>query len=379
MKNIENEELAILRDSVRNFLTTNAPVDQLRRIRDENNPDNFCRKTWQEMADLGLLGVLIPEEFNGVDMGYTAAGLISEEMGRTLTASPFLSTAIVGASAINIFGSENQKKTFLKKISEGKLIFSLAIDESLKHSPNLVTTKAERWNNGFKISGSKNFVIDGSVADYFICSARTSGDDNSTEGITLFIIPSGLKGISINKSNSIDSRNISNITFDNVEINSDSILLEIDKGFTALEKILDIGRACIASEMMGISEECLNRTINYIVERKQFGVSVGSFQGIQHRVSHLFSEIEVTKSLVKKTLRLLDNKDDNTALMVAAAKSKSGEICQLASQEAIQMHGGVGMTDEYDIGFFLKRSRVADAFLGNSKFHINQFAVLRGY
>ena len=379
MEKEQKEELTILRDTIKNFLNNNAPVNQIRQIRDQNNQEGFCRNTWQAIADLGLLGVLIPEKYGGVDMGYHAAGLISEEMGRTLTASPYLSTAIIGASAINLFGSKNQKEKLLKNLVSGNSILSLAIDENLQHLPNIVKTHATRWKNGFKISGKKTFVADGSIADLFICSARTNATNNSKDGITLFLIPSNLDGISIQKNNSIDHRNFANILFDDVEVNSDSILSEVDSGYWALEQILNIGRSCIASEMLGISEECLDRTINYIKERKQFGVSIGSFQGLQHRISHLFSEIEITKSLINKTLKCLDNSTEEIELMTAATKAKAGEICQLASQEAIQMHGGVGMTDEYDIGFFLKRSRVADALLGNSKFHTDKFASLRGY
>jgi len=379
MSNTQNEELQILRNSLRSFLTNEAPVSQIRKIRDSSDEKRYSSATWNSMAEMGLLGVLIPETFNGVNLGYNTAGLIAEEMGKTLTASPYLSTAVIGASAINLFGSKDQKDKWLREIVSGNIILSLATDESSHHSPRVVKTQAKRCKNGFKISGQKTFVADGNAADFFICSARTNDKHNSKEGITLFIIPSNNEGVSTTKNNSIDSRNSSTVNFKDVQVDSDSVLLEVDSGYPALEKILDIGRACIASEMIGLSEECLERTIVYLKDRKQFGVSIGSFQSLQHRASHLYTEIEMSKSLVGKTLTALDEESEDVPLMVAAAKAKAGQVCQLASQEAIQMHGGVGMTDEYDIGFFIKRAKVANAFFGDTNFHIDRFANLRGY
>ena len=374
-----NEEQGMLKDAAKGYLKTSAPIAQLRKLRDSESADGFDRKTWKDMAEMGWASVLVPEEHGGVAMGHVAAGVIAEEMGRTLTASPFLSTAILGATALTRFGSEAQKGEYLPRLAAGDFLTALAVDETHKHSPSNVTTTAQRSGNGFKLDGRKSFVAEGHVADMLIVSARTAGAEGEADGITLFLVPRDATGVSVERASMIDSRNSAAITLEGVEVTADAVLGEVDGGYTALEAVLDAGRAGLAAEMSGSAQECLGQTLGYLRERKQFGEIIGTYQALQHRAAHLYTEIELGKSIVLKALQTLDMAPDHAAMMVSAAKSKLGQVAQLAAREAIQMHGGIGMTDEYDIGFFIKRVRVAEALYGDANYHTDKFARLRKY
>lgn len=379
MAMVLNAEENMLKDAARGFLADAAPVSQLRKLRDDESADGFDRDTWKGMAEMGWAGVLVPEEHGGVAMGHVAAGVIAEEMGRTLTASPYLSTAIMGATALSRFGSDGQKSAWLPRIAEGNAITAVAVDEGRKHNPAHVTTTAERSGNGFRLNGRKTFVAEGHIADMMIVSARTAGSEGEADGITLFLVPRDANGVSTERATMIDSRNSAAVTLDNVELDADAVLGEVDAGHGSLEAILDAGRAGLSAEMSGSAQQCLETTVEYLKERKQFGQIIGTYQGLQHRAAHLYSEIELGKSIVMKALQTLDMAPDHAAMMVSAAKSKLGQVAQLSAQEAIQMHGGIGMTDEYDIGFFIKRVRVAEALYGDSNYHTDKFARMRNY
>jgi alkylation response protein AidB-like acyl-CoA dehydrogenase len=379
MAMVLNEEAGMLKDAARGYLTTSAPVSQLRKLRDSGSEDGFDRQTWAAMAEMGWTGVLVPEAHGGAEMGHVAAGVIAEEMGRTLTASPYISTAIMGATALSRHGSDAQKSEWLPKIVSGEAITAVAADEGRKHNPSSVAVKAERAGNGFKLNGRKTFVAEGHVADMLIVSARTAGNETEAEGITLFLVPRDAAGVSIDRKDTVDSRHAADITLDNVEVTADAVLGEIDNGLGALEAVLDAGRAGLSAEMSGSAQQCLDSTVGYLQERKQFGQIIGSFQALQHRAAHLYSEVELGKSIVLKALQTLDAAPDHAAMMVCAAKAKLGQVAQLAAREGIQMHGGMGMTDEFDIGLYIKRIRVAEALYGDANYHADKFARMRNY
>jgi alkylation response protein AidB-like acyl-CoA dehydrogenase len=379
MAMVLSEEEGMLKDAAKGFLADSAPIAQLRKLRDTSSADGFDRDTWSAMAEMGWAGVMVPEDHGGVGMGHVAAGVIAEEMGRTLTASPYLSTAVMGTTALARFGSAGQQSEWLPQIAAGQAITAIAVDEGRKHAPVHVETRAERSGNGFKLNGRKTFVAEGHVADMMIVSARTAGGDIEPEGVTLFLVPRDAVGVSVERASMIDCRNSASVTLENVEVTADAVLSEVDGGFAALEAVLDAGRAGLAAEMSGSAQECLGQTVEYLKERKQFGEIIGTFQGLQHRAAHLYSEIELGKSIVLKALQTLDMAPDHAAMMVSAAKAKLGRVAQLSAQEAIQMHGGIGMTDEYDIGFFIKRVRVAEALYGDANYHTDKFARMRNY
>lgn len=370
-----NEDEVMLRDTAEGFFKDKAPVKELRKLRDERSEDGFDRGLWAEMAEMGFAGIVIDEDHGGVDMGFVAAGLVAEQMGRNLAATPFLSTAILAATAIREGGSAEQKAEWLTKIAGGETIMALALDEGAKHNPAGTATTAEKSGNGFKLNGSKAMVIDGHVADALIVAARTSGEEGDVEGISLFLIDPKTKGVSTERTIMVDAHNSARIELDDVEIDGDALLGDLDKGMETLNKVLSAGRGIVAAELLGAGSQAFADTVDYIKERKQFGKIIGEFQALQHRASHLYSELENARSAVLVALSALDGGDEKAAMYCAMAKAKLGSVAKLASQEGVQMHGGVGMTDEYDIGLFMKRIRVLQELFGDAHYHMNQFAI----
>ncbi len=373
------EEQSMLRDSARGLISDKAPIAHLRQLRDGKDADGFSRALWKTFAEMGFAGLLVPEAFGGSGLGCVEAGVVMEEIGRTLMPSPFLSTAVVGASALSRGGSEEQKSAYLPKIADGSLLTALAIDEGAKHRPLHTALQAVRAGNGFKLSGAKAFVVDGHVADLLIVAARSAGNAGDRNGLTLFLVDPKAKGVAIERTVMVDAHNAARITFDNVEVNADGVLGEVDGGAALLEGVLNIGRGAVASEMVGLSEEVFGRTVTYLKERKQFGKLIGEFQALQHRAAQLYIDIEITRAAVLKALQALDNDVDKAGAAVAVAKARAGTTATLAVQEGVQMHGGMGMTDQFDIGFFMKRARVAQELFGDSNFHAEQLAEGKGY
>src|SRR3979411_2928269 len=324
-------------------------------------------------------GLLVPENFGGSGLGAVEAGVVMEEIGRTLMPSPFLSTAVLAVSALSRGGSAPQKSEHLPKISDGSLLAALAIDEGAKHRPLQTKMQAVRSGNGFRLNGAKAFVVDGHTADLLIVAARTAGAAGERDGLTLFLVDPKSKGIETERTAMVDSHNAARIVFDNVEVNADGVLGEIDQGFALLEGVLNIGRGVVASEMVGLAEEVFGRTLGYLKERKQFGKQIGEFQALQHRAAQLYIEIEITRAAVLKALQTLDGDFANATAAVAVAKARAGTTATLAVQEGVQMHGGMGMTDQFDIGFFLKRARGLPGIVGGSNFHADQLARMKSY
>lgn len=374
-----NEEQSMLRDSARGLISDKAPVAHLRKLRDGKDDTGFSRELWKTFADMGFAGLLVPEEFGGSGLGAVEAGVVMEEIGRTLMPSPFLSTGVVAATALTRGGSAAQKSEYLTKLAKGDLIASLAVDEGAKHRPIKTATQAVRSGNGFKLKGAKAFVVDGHVSDLLIVAARSADKPGERDGLTLFVVDPKAKGIEMERTAMVDAHNAARIVFNDVEVTADSVLGEVDRGGALLEGILNVGRAAVASEMVGLSEEAFTRTVMYIKERKQFGKLIGEFQALQHRAAHLYTEIEITKAAAMKALQMLDADFDNAGAAVAVAKAKAGSTATLAVQEAVQMHGGVGMTDAFDIGFFMKRARVCQELFGDSAFHAERLAEMKGY
>jgi alkylation response protein AidB-like acyl-CoA dehydrogenase len=370
---IYNEEQHMLRDAARDFLTERAPVSHLRALRDEDNPDRMSRELWAEMAELGWAAILVPEEYGGLDYGYCGLGILLEETGRTLTPSPLLATALTGVAAINAAGSESQRDDMLPAIASGELLLALACDESARHNPDRIETRAEITDSGFRLNGRKSAVVDGHVADTIIVSADTGN------GTSLFLVPANTSGVDVERYAVLDIAAAANIRFENVELPADSLLGELDAGQPVLEQVLDAARIGVSAELLGLAQEAFERTMDYIRERKQFGVPVGIFQSLQHRAAKLYAEIELCKSLVIKALQSLDDSDESNPALASATKAKLCDTAHLAANEAIQMHGGIGMTDEFDIGFFLKRCQILETLYGDRYFHTDRYARLRGY
>ena len=376
---ILTEEQSMLRDSARGLISDKAPVSHLRHLRDSKDATGFSSDLWQTFAEMGFAGLLVPEEFGGSGLGCVEVGIVMEEIGRTLMPSPFLPTAVVAVSALSRGGSAAQKAEHLPKISAGSLLAALAIDEGTKHRPLQTSLQAVRSGNGFRLNGAKSFVVDGHVADLLIVAARTAGSAGERAGLTLFLVDPRAKGIAIERTVMVDSHNAARIDFDNAEVNADGVLGEVDQGFSLLEAVLNTGRGAVASEMVGLSDEVFGRTVAYLKERKQFGRPIGEFQALQHRAAQLYIEIEITRAAVLKGLQALDGDALNAAAAVAVAKARAGATATRAVQEGVQMHGGMGMTDQFDIGFFMKRARVCEELFGDANYHADQLARMRSY
>ncbi|MHC2467085.1 acyl-CoA dehydrogenase family protein [Bradyrhizobium embrapense] len=373
------EEQSMLRDSARGLISDKAPVAHLRALRDSKDSTGFSRELWKTFAEMGFSGLLVPDQFGGSGLGCVEAGIVMEEIGRTLMPSPFLATSVLAASALSRGGSEAQKAQHLPGIAGGSLLAALAIDEGAKHRPLQTKLQAARSGNGFKLSGDKAFVVDGHTADLLIVAARTAGSAGDSNGLTLFLVDPKAKGLAVERTAMVDSHNAARIVFDNVEVNADSVLGEVDQGFGLLEGVLNIGRGAVASEMVGLSDEVFGRTVAYLKERKQFGKAIGEFQALQHRAAQLYIDIEITRAAVLKALQALDADLGKAGNAVAVAKARAGTTATLAVQEGVQMHGGMGMTDQFDIGFFMKRARVCQELFGDSNFHTDQLARGKGY
>ena len=373
------EEQSMLRDSARDLIGDKAPVSHLRHLRDTKDAAGFSRDLWKTFSEMGFSGLLVPEEFGGSGLGCVEAGVVMEEIGRNLTPSPFLGTAVLAASALSRSGSAAQKAEHLPKIADGSLLAALAVDEGSKHRPLMTKMQALRSGNGFRLVGDKAFVVDGHVADLLIVAARTAGAAGEREGLTLFLVDPRTKGIEIERTAMVNSHNAARVRFDSVEVTADGVLGEVDQGGLLLEGVLNIGRGAVASEMVGVAEGVFGRTVSYLRERRQFGKAIGEFQALQHRAAQLYIEIEITRAAVLKALQTLDTEFAKAAAAVAVAKARAGSTATLAVQEGVQMHGGMGMTDAFDIGFFMKRARVCQELFGDSNFQADQLARMKGY
>lgn len=381
MTMILNEEQTMLKDSAKDFCANNAPIGQLRKLRDGRSPLGFDQDTWQAMAALGWAAIPFPESYGGLDFGYKGLGVVTEETGRTLAASPLFATVWLGGTAVNLGGNEAQKAELLPAIASGELLLALALEESHRHSPYGVATTAAPKEGGFVLNGRKTFVLDGHVADKLIVVARTAGQAGERSGLSLFLVEREASGVLVTRTHMVDSRNAANLELGDVKVPADALLGPLDGGADVLDATLDIGRIGMAAEMLGGLQECFERTIAYLKERQQFGAPIGSFQALKHRAANMFCEVELSKSCVLEALTALDDgrPQKEVARLASLAKAKVGETYHLVSREGIQMHGGIGMTDEFDIGFFIKRAAISEQTLGDLSFHRNRYGELQGY
>ena len=374
-----NEEQRLLRETAREFLDGNAPVAALRELRDNRDATGFAPDLWERMAELGWASIILPEEYGGLDFGFMGLGVIMEEAGRSLTASPLFASAVVGASAILLGGDDQQKQALLPAIATGELTLALALEESHHHRPSRISTLAVRDGDSFVINGSKTFVLDGHCADKLLLVTRSEGEERAEDGLTLFLVDREHPGISVERTIMVDSRNAANIRCENLRLGKDAVVGEIGNAWPVLDAVLDRGRVALAAEMMGLALEAFERTVAYLKEREQFGAKIGSFQALQHRAAIMQADIELCRSVLLQALTAVDETPEQLPMLASLAKTRLNELVLLVTNEAVQMHGGIGVTDELDIGFFLKRARVAIQVFGDSGFHRDRYATLCGY
>ncbi|NML05020.1 acyl-CoA dehydrogenase family protein [Sphingomonas sp. G-3-2-10] len=368
------DEQQMLRDTAKDFVAEHAPVSHMRALRDANDATGFSRDLWKQFAELGLTGVLVPEADGGLGLGHVEAGVVLEEIGRNLSPSPFLATAVAAVEALK--GSAIREQYF-PGIIAGETVAALAIDEGRKHD-GAIALKAERSGNGFRLTGAKQFVTHGHVADVILVAARTAGSPDDDEGVTLFAITKDAADLTADPQRLADASLAARLELNGVEVDADAVIGDVDQGRIVLNRLLAAGRTGASAELVGVAGGAADMTYAYLKDRKQFGVPIGSFQALQHRAAHLYSEMEVARAAVLKAQQLLDAGQDATQA-VSVAKAMTGLATTLAVQEGVQMHGGIGMTDEYDIGFYMKRARVLAEMFGDTNFHADQLAVAAGY
>lgn len=369
-----NEEQAQLRDSARDFLAEQSPVSQLRALRDRHDGDGFSRDLWGRFAEMGFTGVLVPEAQGGLGLGHVEAGVVMEQIGHQLCASPLLASGIVAATAIRHAGSATQQAAWLPKIARGEAIATLAIDESAKHRTGLLATQARAEGSGWVLDGHKVMVLDGHVADVLVVAAQVGG------GVALFLVDPQAAGVSVERTVMVDAHNAARVRLDGVKLGADARLGDnAETAAAALDAALNAGRCAAAAELLGLADEVFERTVAYLKERRQFGKLIGEFQGLQHRAATLYCDLEITRASVIKAQQALDADPSTAANAVAVAKARAGRTTTTAVQEGVQMHGGMGMTDAFEIGFFMKRARVLQELWGDTNFHLDALARRRGY
>ena len=357
------EEQSMLRDAAKSWVQEKSPVTAFRKMRDSGVEVGYDVAAWNEMAEMGWAGVIIPEEYGGSNFGYLSLGLVLEELGRTLTASPLIASGLGAASALILGGSESQKSEWLPKIADGTAVAALAVDEGPHHKPE----KVEATVSGGKLTGKKVFVLEGMAANVFVVSAKEGGK------IELYLVKADDAGVKRTKLSLADSRGAANVEFNGAAAD------KLSGGADLLEKVLDRARAGLAAEMLGAATQAFEVTLDYLKTRVQFGQVIGSFQALQHRAAKMFTELELSRSAVEAALTAIDNDAPDVPELVSLSKAKMGDTFHLISNEMVQMHGGIGMTDAHDAGFYLKRARAAEAAFGNQAYHRDRYARIQGY
>ena len=370
------EEQSMLRESARDFLAGQSPVAALRQLRDGRDADGFSRALWQRFGEMGFAGVLVPEDAGGMGLGHVEAGVVMEQIGHHLCASPFLASSVVAASALRAGGSDAQRQAWLPRLAAAEAVATLAVDEGVKHRPASIALRAVPQGSGFVLDGAKVLVVDGHVADLMVVAARRDGDPGESGGIALFLVERAASGVEVERTVMVDAHNAARVTLRGVQVGADAVL---DGGWATLAAALDAGRVAAAAELLGLADEVFELTVDYLKQRRQFDRVIGEFQALQHRAATLFCELEVTRAAVLKAQQAMDAGAKNAGAAVAVAKARAGRTATLAVQEALQMHGGMGMTDEFDIGLFMKRSRVLQELYGDANFHLDALATARGY
>jgi alkylation response protein AidB-like acyl-CoA dehydrogenase len=374
------EEQELLKESARDYVSENAPVSHLRALRDSEDADGFSRAMWKEVAELGWAGIVFPEAYGGAELGMAELGVLMEECGRTLAPLPILSSVVLGGGAVAAGAGEVLRKEILPGVCSGEKLLALAHQETARFAPYAVSTRATKQKGGdYELTGEKCLVLDGHVADHIAIVARTSGNAGDRDGLSLFLVDAGASGLEVTRTMMVDSRNAALVKLDGVSVSADRLLGEEGHGAEILDKVLDRATAALAAETVGLINEAFDRTVAYLKIREQFGTVIGSFQGLKHRAAEMFCEVELSKSVVLEALRALDEERPDANVLVSAAKARVSDASSLITREAVQLHGGIGMTDEEEIGLFLKRAKAAELTLGDSAYHRDRFASLCGY
>lgn len=378
MTMVLNEEQLLLKKTVTELLQKHAPVASLRALRNSRDELGYAADFWQQLVDMGIPSIVMPASYGGLGFGFAGLGAVMEEMGRTLSASPLFATVVLGASVLELAGGPQQRE-LLAEIVAGELTLALAIDEGHHHQPLATATTLTCTDNKLILDGSKVFVLDGHSADKLLVVARSMGDPGDESGLSLVLLPRETPGVKVQRTILMDGRNAAKIHFDQVKLDSSALVGTLSEGWPILQRVLDRGAICIAAEMLGGALEVFELTMNYIKEREQFDVRIGSFQALQHRSAEMYCQLEQCRTVILKALASLDEDSADVSQLASMAKAMANECYVLITNEAVQMHGGMGITDDLDVGLYLKRARVSVQILGDTSYHRDRYAQLVGY
>jgi len=371
-----SDEQTLLQESVSRFITNDYGFES--RQKHSRSDAGYSLENWQTFAELGWLGVPFSENHGGFGGGAVETMLMMEEFGKGLVVEPYLATVVACGSALNGFGSEDQKSSFIPEIIDGSKLWALAFAEPQGRF-NLadLTTTATASNGSYLLSGHKSVVINGPNANFFIVSVRTSGEQRDETGVSLFIIPSDAKGLSRRDYQTVDGQRASELILDNVELDEASRLGEEGQGLNILQQAIDFATLAIGSEAVGCMEVLYKDTVEYCKNREQFGQPIGKFQVLQHRMVDMFMEHEQSKSLMfMAAMRWDEGYGAEAQKAVSAFKVQVGKSGKFVGQSAVQLHGGMGMTDELNIGHYFKRLTIIDTMFGNVDHHLKRFGSL---
>lgn len=374
------DEQELIAATAADFMREKSPVSRFRALRDSKDVVGYSKSLWKEMAELGWAGIPFDEKNGGAEMGMAELVTVLEAAGTCLAPEPFLSSVLLCGQILHRAGSEEQKKTWLDPLIDGTHCLALANQEAgSRYDLAKVATKAVRHRDGYQISGEKIQVLDGYAADALIVCARTSGVDDDPNGLSLFCLEAGAKGVTRARQERVDHRSTAVIQFDAVAVDASARIGEEGGGLEILGQVVDIATVGLCAEMLGGMSQAFALAIEHLKQREQFGVKIGTFQALKHRAARLFMEIELCRAAVLASARAIDERDDRVAQLVSLAKAQCSDAYVHVANEAVQFFGGVGVTDEYDIGFYLKRARVAELSFGDSAFHRDRWASLRSY
>jgi len=380
MKLALEEEQKMLFDSARAFIEERSPLSRIRALRDGEDPLGYTPEVWSAMADLGWHAIPFPEGHGGLDLGMAEVVLVTEAMGRGLAPEPYISSVILAGHLLLSGGSDEQKETWLPAIVSGEKRLAVAYHEKgSRYALSNVSCKAERGKHGLTITGEKTQVHDANDADGIIVVARTSGEQADEHGLTLALVTPDTPGVQIVRQDRLDSRNAARGVFTGVEVPTTAIVGAADEGLALLTNAVDHATVALCGEMLGAMSRAFEMTLEYLRERKQFGVHIGSFQALQHRAADVFMEIELARTATMVAARTMDAGEAGAAQAASMAKARCSDAFLQVANEAVQMFAGIGMTDEHDIGFFMKRARVCDMTFGDAAHHRDRWATLNGF
>ncbi len=380
MQLVRTEDQELLAKTAADFVAEHSPLSRVRTLRDARDPIGYSPDLWRQMAELGWVGIPFPEELGGAGMGLSELAVVMEELGRVLAPEPFLSSVLLGGGAVMLAGTDEQKKAWIPEVAGGRTQLTLAWQEpGSRHHLQRVATRAEKEGGGYRLVGEKIQVLDGTSADALVVTARVSGADDDPAGIGLFLVRRDAPGLVAERQWRVDSRACARLELRDVRVAEEDVLGEPGAALPVLEEVVDRATVGLCAEMLGGLSEAFDRTLAYLKVREQFGVPIGSFQALKHRAARMFVERELSRSAVMAAAAAMDQGNPEARKLVSLAKARCSDAFVLIGNEAIQMHGGIGMTDEHDIGFFLKRARAAEMTFGDAAAHRDRWARLSGY